>query len=277
MTAPFAQPGFDSRISTLAFPVGGGGYGSIQRGFMVWDPSVGLPGDYSSAAQVNFLYNPSTVSADYNMMSTAVGAGVLFPTAYSTSVLAVPLNQSVEFSLLFDRTYELWGSYATDGTPNANVSTGSSLNPTLGNTNPSAVGVLADIMAMEQFTGMFIAFSSGNTSTTKPTASSAVGWQGIIQMIPSYVYFGGSNSASTSLWYYGYISEWDVTVTHWSQYMVPMRCVINVTLTMLPPPTTGKSGSTSISSTGLGSTGPGGTGVGASPITTGGLPGVGGT
>jgi len=59
------------------------------------------------------------------------------------------------------------------------------------------------------------------------------GTQGFVMMIPCYAYFGGSNNVK----YFGYISEWDVTYTHWTQWMVPMRCVIDITFTMLPPPT----------------------------------------
>lgn len=243
MTVPIVQPPFDSRITTLAFPLQGGEFGTIQRGFMVWEQPVG---GYSSTAQVQFLYNPSYVSADYTMSNSSVASAYLFPTGFNSTNLRVPLNQSVEWSLLFDRTYELWGQYDSQGLPQQ--SNNSSQN------NPAVVGVLADIMAMQQFTGMFVAYSSGSSTTTTPSSGSLTGWQGIMQLIPSYVYFGGSGSALNSLWYYGYISEWDVTITHWTQYMVPMRCVINITFTMLPPPTS--SGSNTITE------GPGSTGVG---------------
>lgn len=225
------QPPFDPRITTLAFPVGGAGYGSLQRGFMVWEQSIQ---GYESAAQMAFLYNPSSVTADYYMADSSVGPSLMFPTGFNATNLRVPLNQSVEWSLLFDRTFELWGSYDSNGEPLQQ-------NPS-GGYNPAVVGVLADIYQMEQFTGMFVGYSSGNSTTTAPTATTITGHQGIIQLIPSYVYFGG-NSAVNSLWYYGYISEWDVTVTHWTQYMVPMRCVINVTFTMLPPATSGSGSS----------------------------------
>ena len=36
--------------------------------------------------------------------------------------------------------------------------------------------------------------------------------------------------------YYGYINEWSVQYTHWTQYNIPMRCVISVNFTMLPMP-----------------------------------------
>jgi len=223
-TTPISQPAFDKRISTLAFPLTGGQYGTIQRGFMVWEKAWG---PYSGKAMVNFLYNPSSVEADYSMSNGGVASAYLFPTAFNDVDLRVPLNQTVEFSLLFDRTYEVQGTY------NSNGAAGTANNP--GQNDPRVVGVLADIMAMQQFTGMFTAYSTGNTGTTSPSPGALTGWQGILQLIPSYVYFGGGGSASTSLWYYGYITEWDVTVTHWTQYMIPMRCVMDITMTMLPP------------------------------------------
>lgn len=229
-SAPIKQPSFDSRIYTLAYPLQGKQYGVLKHGFMIWEQA--LTG-YSGKATMHFLYNPSTVQAEYSMSDSSVGASLLFPTGFNQTNLRVPLNQTVQWSLLFDRTYELWGGYNSDSS--AKNSVGSSQN------NPSVVGVLADIRQMQQFTGMNIGYSTGNTSSTSPTPSAIAGYQGILQLIPSYVYFGDANN----LWYYGYISEWDVTVTHWTQYMVPMRCVIDVTFTMLPTPQTSGTGSQS--------------------------------
>jgi hypothetical protein len=39
--------------------------------------------------------------------------------------------------------------------------------------------------------------------------------------------------------FYGFISEWSVEYTHWTQNMVPIRCVISVSFTMLPNPPAG--------------------------------------
>jgi hypothetical protein len=227
-TTPITQPPFDKRIQTLTFPVGTNQYGTLKRGFMVWEQAAA---GYSAPAQLNFLFNPSSVSADFYMADSSVGASLLFPTGFNSTNLRVPLNQSVTWSLLFDRTYELWGGYDNEGLPQQSV--GSDDN------NPSVVGVMADIRQMYQFTGMNIAYSTGNSQTTSPTSTSLAGYQGIMQLIPSYVYFGDVNN----LWFYGYISSWSFTVTHWTQYMVPMRCVINITFTMLPPPATGSGSS----------------------------------
>lgn len=226
---PFKQPLFDERIYSLYYPLGSA-YGQLSRGFMIWEKSI--PG-YTEAAQMHFLYNPSTVTADYYMAPDAsVQGSLLFPTASDSTQLRVPLNQSVTWSLLFDRTYELWGNYNPDGSPK---------NPNNSSKNdPTVIGVMADIKQMQQFTGMLVGYSTGNGITpAQVTDTSIGGYQGIIQLIPSYVFFGNKSSTS-ALWFYGYVSEWDVTVTHWNQFMIPMRCVINITFTMMPtPPTTG--------------------------------------
>ena len=47
---------------------------------------------------------------------------------------------------MFDRTFELWGNYGSDGTPN-NIFGG-------GNNDPTSIGVQADVMQFMQFTGM---------------------------------------------------------------------------------------------------------------------------
>ena len=215
--AAVTQPKFDSRITDLKFLESGG---RLKRGYMIWEkPITG----YSDKAKFNFLYNPSTVEATYYMSTPGVSASLLFPNANDTSDLRVPLNQTVEWSVLFDRTYELWGSYKADGQPR-----GGRKSP---NNNPGQVGVLADIYQMQQFTGMNVAYE-GTGVRQAISDTNLGGRQGIMQLIPSYVYFGDT----LNLAYYGYITEWDVTITHWTQYMVPMRCVIDIDFTMLPPP-----------------------------------------
>lgn len=229
MTDTIVQPPFDPRIQTLKFPFGGNEFGTLQRGYMTWDQTQLLTG-YSSAAKLNFLFNPSTVTASYSLVpDTSVQAAMMFPTAYDKTDLRVPLSQTVEWSLLFDRTFELWGHY------NQGTSAGTTAS-TADNNNPSVVGVMVDINAMQQFTGMYANFYSGTSASTGNAASDAISGslynqQGIMQPVYSYVWFG-----SSALFYYGYVSEWDVTITHWTQYMVPMRCVINITFTMMPTP-----------------------------------------
>lgn len=96
MAGPIAQPPFSSKIQTLYYPLGGGNFGTLERGYMVWDSTIPVQG-YSGQAMVNFLFNPSTVTATYSLIpDTSVQAAMLFPQAYNSTDLRVPLSQTVE-------------------------------------------------------------------------------------------------------------------------------------------------------------------------------------
>lgn len=236
------QPAFDKRITTLAFPLSGNGAGTIQRGYMIWDQPI--PG-YSGKAMVNYLYNPSTVSADYNIADPSVQAAMNFPIASDTSQLAIPLQQTANWTLMFDRTYEVnnGGVITPGGTTSSST--------TYGDGSPQVVGVQADVLAMMQFTGMLTNYSYGTApASVQGTGSTSFSAnQGIMQLVPSYFYFGNASLAS-NVSYYGYITEWSVQYTDWTQYNVPYRCVIAVYITMLPPQQQTTTGTTS---TGTGS------------------------
>lgn len=221
-TLPIIQPPFDSRIMNLKYPLEGTRNGTLRRGFMIWHRPIN---GYSGRAVVKFLYNPSTVSATFSVTDPSVGGILLFPNSNDNTDLRVPLSQTVSWSILYDRTYEIWGQYDSDGKPRQ--SAGPDFN------NPAVVGVLADIFQMEQFTGMNVGYTSGFTAShPKVNDKTMAGRQGVIQLVPSYVHFGDQQNMN----FYGYISEWDFTVTHWTQQMVPIRCIIDISWTMLPPP-----------------------------------------
>jgi hypothetical protein len=225
MTATMKQPGFDSRLLNLAYPLEGKSFGNLRRGYMQWEKAP-VGGLNKKDARVNFLYNPATVTADF-AMNYAYSGALQFPVPGDQSILRVPLSQTATFSLLYDRTYELWGSYKSDGHPRRKGAAN----------DPATVGCMADIYQMQQFTGMTINYSTNGTLSTSLSNTSFNGHQGILQLIPSFVHFGTGNV----LGFYGYISEWSYQVTHFTQKMVPMRCVIDISWTMLPytPTTTG--------------------------------------
>lgn len=222
--APLIQPKFDSRIYKLTYPLMGGRaphQGVLKHGYMIWEQA--LVG-YNNRAVVHFLYNPSTVEVSYPLSDSTVQAILQFPNPGDKADLRVPLYQTASWSILYDRTYELWGSYNPDGTFKGSTQV---------KNHPGQVGVLADIIQMQQFTGMQVNYSApGAPIAAGGAANNFTAHQGIMQIVPSYVYF----SDKTNLSFYGYISEWDLQVTHWTQFMVPQRCVINIQFTMLPPP-----------------------------------------
>ena len=223
--SPLHQPQFSPNIRSLHIPGSRTGGGQLQRGYLVQDQI--LPG-YSHRCVFRYLFNPTTVETSYSVQDSGVTASLVFPNAHDQSDLRIPVNQYSSWSLLFDRTYELFGSYRDDGTPRyANYPAGN---------NPQVVGCWADILQLQEFTGQNVDYSAGmgvgSPGTGKaPPFGTLAGHQGIMQMVPSWAFFGGPKS----LHYYGYISSYDVTVTHWSQFMVPMRAAIDISFTLLPP------------------------------------------
>lgn len=218
--ALITQPKFDPRILHRAFPGGGGGFGGqyLQTGYMIWDKP--LPG-YGGLAVIRYLYNPSTVAADYAMSDASVQASLNYANPGDDAMLAIPISQTATWTLMFDRTFEVWQSYNSDGLPSGSQS----------GIDAGTIGVEADIMAFKQFTGMFAKFGRTQTAQNQNLSSDA----GIMMQWPGWAFFG-NNNVKQGLMFYGYISEWSVQYTHWTQYNVPMRAVVSVNWTMLTMP-----------------------------------------
>jgi hypothetical protein len=263
----YVQPAFSQALThTLSKPFGYDGganaagastdYG-IRRGFMVWDKTVPPPSGYSTKdpnypAVFKFLFNPSTISTSYQVASGAAQAALNYGTTQGlSSSLLLPLQQQTSFSLMFDRTYELNNQKATSDILN--------------------FGVDVDIAALRQFTGMYagiysqgansnanyIPFSASNTETsssgTAPTNLNQTSAnvpgplggnlaQGVMQVTLGYCYFSGPTSSAVGgkgygITYYGYIDSWSVEYTHFTNNMIPMRAVVDISFTFLPPPT----------------------------------------
>lgn len=263
--ATIAQPPFDKRMTSIHNPLTNGG-GGFERGFMVWDTTFTGTAGYSAASPpyINFLFNPSTVQASYSMSDSTAQAALIFGVGGGSGVPWVGLQQSMNFTIMFDRSYEL----------NSDIGLTDPTNPI------ASMGCEVDVRMMKQFTGMFSTASgdsgyytsaaatatsgggtgggasggaSGGTSTStttsgtglptalgtnQPAPTQATGLtngpqQGIMLMMPSYCYFGFGGEGGTSQ-YYGYVQNWDVQYTHYTSTMIPIRCVIDVTYTLLP-------------------------------------------
>ena len=233
---PLIQPRFDVRIATLAFPLSGGVSGPIERGFLIWDQVLPgyKPGSQRHAA-VHYLYNPSTV-ASYMIADPTAQAALNFPNPGDTAQLAIPLSQTVEWSIMFDRTYEL-NTDAFDAHGNVK-------NPgKYAQNDPRTIGVQADVLQMLQFIGVLTTYSYGTAQaagllqglTAENANQNLSTSSGIMQLVPCYAYFGNAG-LKNNVAYYGYITELDIQFTHWTQYNVPERCVIDINMTLLPPP-----------------------------------------
>ena len=221
----YVQPAFDKRMTTLPFLLGQG-QGKVRQGYMIWDKATNVPG-YTKKAVVNFLYNPTTIDLQYALDTANVSGGLTFRQAGDDAAAVVNMASTLSFSLLFDRSFELWGSYNPDGSPK----TATPGNPANMN-DPAQGGVNVDIMAFKQITGQLADQPSGaGNSGTKTGQNYNI--QGPMSMCPTWVYLG---PPSSGMFYYGYISSWSVSITHWSQAMVPMRCAITVSFQLMPPP-----------------------------------------
>lgn len=237
----YTQPKQDKELtSSLRWPLTDN-KDNLRRGYMVWDKSPKLPQGYDQAATVEFLFNPTEISASYSVQFQ--GAAKQFPNLNDTALLKTGLNQAMSFTLLFDRTYAF---FTNKGGDLANL------------------GVDVDVRAMRQFTGMYV--NAKDQAQANGGGSFTVS-QGIMGQIPSYVFFSGV--VSHGLIYYGFIDSWDVTYTHFTNKMVPVRCSVDVSFTLLPPPsqTNNKPGTIPPPVTVIGGTG--GPGNGPQPIPTG--------
>lgn len=240
------QPPFAPQIQNLSPALGT--TVPLQRGYMIWGQkhflsyNGGPLGD--GRDMINFLFNPSTVSTDYNVGNASLQAAMMYTVPGDSGNLLAPLlMQTVSFQLYFDRTYEL--NYGGNS---------SAVN------DPAVIGVQADVYQFMQFTGLLANLAPNQANQIQSTGDSAVGntatgtaqavtTGGIMMMIPCYVVFGNAlqqmyanpnsanwNATQSQMVYFGYISEWSVQYTHFTQNMVPIRAVISVNFTMLPTP-----------------------------------------
>lgn len=193
---------------------------------------------------INFLFNPSTVNTDYNIANASLQAAMLYTVPGDSGNLLAPLlQQTVSWQLYFDRTYEL--NYGGNS----------------GQVNdPAVIGVQADIYQFMQFTGILATLNNSQAGQIQGFGGNAVGAAsngtasavttgGVMMMVPCYVFFGNPlaqidtnannwniGALTAQLAFYGFVSEWSVTYTHWTAAMVPIRASITINFTMLPNP-----------------------------------------
>ncbi|MFH9606855.1 hypothetical protein [Streptomyces sp. NPDC017448] len=232
MPMPIANPPFDSRVTTLTnlTPVNNHNASGIARGFIIQDKGVG-----DVQYMLNFLYNPPAIKVSHQ---TDVTSSVsITPQAYRNPLdkgnWNIPLSASVSFNLLFDRTYEVWGR--------SKVS-----NPgDLTGWTPQDHGVWVDVAALYRVVGIFQPKANrvtnsvlrpgtvrppyvDNSNDFLPTLISN-GDVGPMPLTPVTAMFGGVHSLA----YHGYISSIELDWTHFSQMMVPMRCVVGISMNLM--------------------------------------------
>lgn len=224
---PLVQPPFASQLAASKDRAMGQ-TPSLQHGYMIWDQSSGnlgySGGSYNGRALFQFMYNPEQISAQFAVDATSAQAAMMYNAPGASDVLAMPLSQSVSWTLYFDRTFEV-NYNSRNGAVN----------------DPAVIGVQTDVIQMMQFTGMLSNQAAGLSTIKTPTVNKG----GVMMNIFSWVYFGQPNNntgidpsstpaLANQLGYYGFISSWDVTYTAFSQNMVPMRCSMDIAFNLLP-------------------------------------------
>jgi hypothetical protein len=194
--------------------------GNLQRGRLITDLAPltsGAKETHSIIRQVNFLYNPSTIAESRNLDLNNTPLPSQYRVQGDPGAFKVPLNATLGFSLLFDRTFELWDSgYAS--------------------TDAGKYGVRVDVEAMYNLLGInapATSTASTGAGTGGAQASANVTVQaGPMSVQPVHLFFGATNQWSLS--YYGFITGFDVTWTHFTSAMVPQRCGIDIQFNILP-------------------------------------------
>lgn len=185
----------------------------LYRGLMASRVQTGQ----SQQFRVNFLYNPATISES---RSLDLNNGVLpsyarnpdDPTKYATG-----LNAMVNFSLLFDRTFELWDSAYV-------------------NTDAGRYGISVDTNAFYNMLNINqlntqAPVALGGSVPVDTTATYSYVVQGTMSAVPVDLYFGFRSMGA--LKYFGYVSDLEITYTHFNQKMVPQRCALQVGFTLM--------------------------------------------
>lgn len=202
----YQQP-FDMRM-VKRVPLSGTTNGTLHHGRM-YMASAGRSRAYYG---LNFLFNPSEIQIVHTLDAQ------LPPDAASLADAGRPIGGSGEFafSLLFDRTYELWDRQTTAA---------------------GKFGCYVDVRQLYLMLGIIDPESQFTESAKDkgiPYAlNNITAPNGPMYAQPMWVYFG-SNFGSTyannyrSLKYYGVITSLNVTYTSFTQFMTPRRCVVNV-------------------------------------------------
>jgi hypothetical protein len=146
--------------------------------------------------QVNFMFNPTTLD-----VALTYDGSQADPEGTDKSVTAATFGEGqLSLNLLFDRTYEVWDrSFEV----------------------ASVFGVHADVLAFYAYLGLIDASYTASSSWEQLYPRSQ------IQQVYSYLYVGDR------LKYFGYISAFSVSYTHWSYDMIPTRAAVGISFNVV--------------------------------------------
>jgi len=165
-----------------------------------------------------FMMNPSSISTDCTMSDQTPAPATMSATAaqIAPSWLA---QQTISFSFIFNRMYEVW--QGPDAHPGPNNSPG-----------PGAIGVRWDIRAFERLMGMYDAVQqdtsvgAGYSQGVQPGLGASGAGSAPPASMPVQVVFGGP----FSIQFQGYIASFDYTYTMFDANMVPVECTCDISI-----------------------------------------------
>lgn len=199
------NPPFDPRMRKVGSPLNLSH--EMKRGWAITEDGT---------KRVNFLFNPSSITVS-NAVDPMAQRQDTVPEAVNDAggvqVFADnPISQgAVGLDLLYDRTYEMFSGSKVK-------------NQTIKNNDvdmAEAYGVYADVAAWWTLVGMYEQMPKGWHDSIPVSP---------MMQIPMYLFIG------PYLLYYGFIDNLGVTYSHWSQRMIPQRCKVSVSFSMLPKP-----------------------------------------
>lgn len=201
-----SNPDFDPRIKSWE-KSGLGGATLLQRGSISQAPDYAKNSGLRKPFSCNFLYNPPEIRVSYQ------GNTSVFPAQYQTgdSQAAAPVlsaMQTIDFALMFDRTYEVCG---LAGMNSRGTRKGTYIS-----------GVYDDVAALERVGGILRDGSMYNGA-------------GPLLPIPAVLMFGLGTSgfSGNAMQFFGYMSSMVVDYTHFSIGMVPMRAEVSISFAQL--------------------------------------------
>ena len=177
----------------------------VERGYIKSDPNA-YTADQTKAPlrYLYFLYNPSTISTGYSMQTDAPTIALMLRKDNGQAQPLTQLQQSLDFALLFDRTYEV-----LEGDPEGAWR------------DVRAALALVGVMDNVEDRGGDIYQSDWNFQTGP--------------MLPRAMYFHFGNQRG-GMMFYGMITSLSIEYTHFSRDMIPMRVGMRVSAQLLPDP-----------------------------------------
>lgn len=169
-----------------------------------------------------FMMNPLSVSYDMNI-STDIMPASQQSAALQNQAAYLLTQESVTFTIIFNRMYEVWGGNVHNPHPEFG-----------GPEGPSDIGCRWDMRALERLLGMY---DATQTPGSKVSTTAGVGTMGAgaapPQSLPVQVVLGGQNS----LQFQGQIVQCDYTYTLFDVNMIPIEVSADVGIMRLYNPT----------------------------------------